>query len=56
MPVISIISSMVTLVGMFYGAKKLFLVKHIIHYGLKQTIIISGGVALFFYLHPSNLV
>tara|TARA_Y100001968_G_scaffold99778_1_gene89783 strand:+ start:560 stop:1951 length:1392 start_codon:yes stop_codon:yes gene_type:complete len=49
MPVISIVSSMVTLVGMFYGAKKMLLVKYIIHYGLKQTILISFGVGLFFY-------
>ena len=53
MPVISIVSSMVTLVGMFYGSNKLFLVKQIIHYGLKQTIIISGGVGLFFYFGAS---
>ena len=55
MPVISIVSSMVTLVGMFYGAKKLSLVIQIIHYGLKQTILISVAVGIFFYFFAVNI-
>ena len=51
MPVISIVSAMVTLVGMFYGAKKINLVYHIIHYGLKQTIIISTAGGFIFYVY-----
>ena len=55
MPVISIISAMVTLVGMFYGAKKLSLVIKIINYGLKQSIIISITVGIFFYFFAANI-
>ena len=55
MPVISIVSAMVTLVGMFYGAKKINLVYHIIHYGLKQTIIISTVVGLIFYFYSIHI-
>ena len=55
MPVISIVSSMVTLVGMFYGAKKLNLLNKVVYYGLQQAILIASIVGLFFYFFAENI-
>ena len=48
-PVISIATTMVTLIGMFYGAKKYKLINKIFLYGMKIGIIISLAFALIFY-------
>ena len=48
-PIISIATSMVTLVGMFYGAKRLDLINKVISYGLKSAISISCIFGLLFF-------
>ncbi len=48
-PIISIATSMVTLVGMFYGAKRLDLINKVISYGLKNAVAISCIFGIFFF-------
>lgn len=48
-PIISIATSMVTLVGMFYGAKRLDLINKVIFYGLKNAVAISCIFGLLFF-------
>ena len=48
-PIISIATSMVTIVGMFYGAKRFDLIDKIINYSLKISISISILFGLLFY-------
>ena len=48
-PIISIATSMVTLVVMFYGAKRLDLINKVISYGLKSAISISCIFGLLFF-------
>ena len=42
-PIISLATSMVTLVGMFYGAKRFDLINEIIYYNIKISVLISIG-------------
>ncbi|MDP6455933.1 MAG: MATE family efflux transporter [Candidatus Marinimicrobia bacterium] len=49
-PFISIATALVTLTGMFYGAKRLDLVRQIIRYGMSRAAIIGAVFALFFFL------
>lgn len=52
-PFISIATALVTLVGMFYGAKRLDLVRQIIRYGMSRAVAIGALFALlFFFLAP----
>lgn len=48
LPIISISSSMVTLVGMFYGAKKFDLIRSTINYGIKYSLGFSISCLIFF--------
>ena len=48
-PIISLATSMVTLIGMFFGAKKYNLINDIFSYGIKAGIIISSIFGLIFY-------
>ena len=48
LPIISIATSLVTLVGMFYGAKRFDLIYSIIKYGLSRSIGISLTFSIFF--------
>ena len=48
-PIISLSTSMVTLIGMFFGAKKYNLINDIFSYGIKIGIIISSIFGLIFY-------
>ena len=48
-PIISLATSMVTLIGMFYGAKKYDLIDSIFYYCMKIGIIISTIFGLIFY-------
>ena len=48
-PIISIATSMVTLIGMFYGAKRLDLINKVISYGLKNAVVISCIFGLLFF-------
>ena len=54
-PIISIATSMVTLVGMFYGARRLDLINKVISYGLKNALLISCVFGLLFFT-SSNLI
>ena len=56
LPVISISSSMVTLVGMFFGAERFDLIKEIVKYGLKSGILFSCLCATFFYFTASHII
>ena len=48
-PIISIATSLVTLVGMYYGAKRIDLINQIIFYGLRIGLSISFIFGIFFY-------
>ena len=48
-PIISIATSIVTLVGMYYGAKRIDLINQIIFYGLRMALSISCIFGIFFY-------
>ncbi|MFQ6610200.1 MAG: MATE family efflux transporter, partial [Fidelibacterota bacterium] len=49
LPLISIATSLVTLVGMFYGAKRLDLIKNIILYGISRSLMITISVGVVFF-------
>ena len=49
LPIISIASSLVTVVGMFFGAKKFNLIKKIVNYALVRSIIIGIVFCAIFY-------
>ena len=56
LPIISIATSLVTLVGMFYGAKRLDLIRTIIKYSLTRAIGISISFSIFFLLFSNNIL
>jgi len=49
LPLISIATSLVTLVGMFYGAKRMDLVRNIISYGMSRSLMVSVSVSVIFF-------
>ena len=55
-PAISISTSVVTLVGMFYGAKKFNLVKQITFYAIRSTILIGIIIGFLFFVFSDNIV
>ena len=54
-PIISLATSMVTLIGMFYGAKKYNLIDYIFYYSLKSGILISIFFGLIFYFFSKTM-
>ena len=50
LPIISIATSLVTLVGIFYGAKRIDLVKQMVKYGIRCAVIISLLFSIIFFL------
>ena len=56
LPVISIASSLVTLIGMFYGANRFDLIRLIIRYGLKYSIAFSCFCSFFFFFVSGYIV
>ena len=54
-PIISIATSMVTLVGMFYGAKRYDLIINIVIYCIKYSLLISIAFGLIFYFFSGNI-
>jgi len=50
LPVISIAMSLVTLVGMFYGARRLDLIRDIVRYGIGTAVIIGVSCGVLFWL------
>ena len=55
-PIISLATSMVTLIGMFYGAKKNNLLNDLIYFSLKVSITISIIYAVFFLTFSENIL
>lgn len=55
-PIISLATSMVTLIGMFYGAKKYNLINYIFYYCMKTGIIISLIFGLIFYYLSNSIL
>lgn len=53
LPIFALSISLLTLVGMFYGAKRLELLKAISWYGIKIGILATGAIGILFYLFPS---
>jgi len=54
-PIISLATSMVTLVGMFYGAKRFDLINEIIHFSIKISVLISVAFGLLFLTASSYI-
>ena len=55
-PIISISTSLITLVGMFYGAKKFNLINIVLIHCIKYTLIISSSFGLFFYFYSYKIL
>ena len=55
-PAISISTSLVTLVGMFYGAKRYDLVRSTTIYAIKSCVIIAIGIGAFFFFSAPTFV
>ena len=55
-PIISLATSMVTLIGMFYGAKKNNLLNDLIYFALKVSVTISIIYAIFFLTFSENIL
>jgi len=56
MPAISIATSLVTLVGMFYGAKRLDLVRQITYYAMSRSVLIGVFFGILFYIFAEPLI
>ena len=56
LPIISISSSLVTLVGMFFGAERFDLIRFIIKYGLKVGLLFSCISAFFFFAGARHII
>jgi len=56
LPIISISSSLVTLVGMFSGANRVDLIRSIIRYGLKFSLTFSFFSLLFFFFISKHII
>ena len=55
-PIISIATSLVTLVSMYYGAKRFDLIIYIVKYGLSRSILISICFSIFFYFFIDKII
>ncbi|MBT4540399.1 MATE family efflux transporter [Candidatus Woesearchaeota archaeon] len=53
MPIIALSMALLTLVGMFYGAKEFKLLKEVIFYGIKIGVVFSSLMGLILFLFPS---
>jgi Na+-driven multidrug efflux pump len=53
MPTMAISFAIVTLVGMFYGSKRYDLLKSIIYYGMKISVLFTSAMGVIFFLIPS---
>lgn len=52
MPLVAMAMSLLTLIGMFYGAKRFDLVKSISWYGIKISILFTSAIGFLFFLFP----
>jgi putative MATE family efflux protein len=53
MPIVALSISLVTLVGMFYGAKRFDLLRSVCWYGIKIGIVFTALQGMIFYLFPT---
>ncbi len=56
LPIFALSISLITLVGMFYGAKKYDILKSICWYGIRLAIIVTSLVGIVFYILPVPLL
>ena len=56
LPIIAIATSLVTLVGMFYGAKRIDLVNQMVKYGISRGVAISLSFSLFFFFFIDKII
>ena len=56
MPIMAISFAMITLVGMFYGAKKYEVLKETVRYGLKISIIFTSCMGIIFFFFSRTLL
>jgi Na+-driven multidrug efflux pump len=56
LPIISIATSLVTLVGMFYGAKRIDLVNQIVKYGISRAVTIAIAFSLLFFFIIAKII
>lgn len=56
LPLISIATSMVTLVGMFFGAQRMDLVKQVIKYGLSRALAVTMLISISFFLFADSIL
>lgn len=53
MPIVAMSMAIITLVGMFFGAKRFDLLKEISWYGLKIAVIFTSAIGIVFFMIPS---
>ncbi len=56
LPIVAISYSLVTLVGMFYGARRHDLLRSIVLYAVSRCMLITSGVSLLFFVFAPQLV
>ncbi len=53
MPIVALSMALLTLIGMFFGAKRLDLIKGISNYGIKIAVVFTSAIGIIFFLFPS---
>jgi len=53
MPIVAMSMAIITLVGMFFGAKRFDLLEEISWYGLKIAVVFTSAIGLVFFIFPS---
>ena len=56
LPIISIATSLVTLVGMYFGAKRIDLISAIVKYSIQKGILIACSFSLFFFFFTDDII
>ncbi len=56
LPIISIATSLVTLVGMYFGAKRIDLISAIVKYSIQKGIMIACSFSLFFFFFTDDII
>ena len=56
LPIISIATSLVTLVGMYFGAKRIDLISTIVKYSIQRGIMIACSFSLFFFFFTDDII
>ena len=56
LPIISIATSLVTLVGMYFGAKRIDLINTIVKYSIQKGIMLACSFSLFFFFFTDDII